>query len=472
MVSVMWFRRDFRLMDNKALYHALNNSEQLILIFQINPDQFICNSYNHRAFFSSLRHFKEQVDTYAHLQVFWGDPLISFRKLKNKLPEWNSIYFNSDETGYGSMRDQQVQQFFDEEQIKSFIYQDAYLHGSQEIKKNNNDYYQVFTPYYKKWIEREKESPINYSINFDNIYSDILFSEEEYLYNNFMKKIELIPNLEVGEKAALDKLEKFVTYDLVNYEKYRDYPNMNKTSRLSTHLRTGEISIRTVLEKVIYQKPSMGRDTFIKELCWRDFYNMIYSVYPNQKKQAIKKEYRHINWDNDFTNFEKWKNGETGYPIVDSAMRQLKETGWMHNRLRMIVASFLVKDLLIDWRFGEQYFQKMLIDYDPASNIGGWQWSASTGTDSVPYFRIFNPTNQSQKFDLTGNFIRKYIPELKNVSNELIHQPEKMTKEEQRKFKVLLGTDYPYPIVIHKERRKKAIQLYEDSKELSRLENK
>jgi len=135
MVSVMWFRRDLRLMDNKALYHALNNSEQLILIFQINPDQFICNSYNHRAFFSSLRHFKEQVDTYAHLQVFWGDPLISFRKLKNKLPEWNSIYFNSDETGYGSIRDQQVQQFFDEEQIKSFIYQDAYLQGSQEIKK-------------------------------------------------------------------------------------------------------------------------------------------------------------------------------------------------------------------------------------------------------------------------------------------------------------------------------------------------
>lgn len=259
-----------------------------------------------------------------------------------------------------------------------------------------------------------------------------------------MKKIELIPNLEVGEKAALDKLEKFVAYDLVNYEKYRDYPNMDKTSRLSIHLRTGEISIRTVLEKVIYQKPSMGRDTFIKELCWRDFYNMIYSVYPNQKKQAIKKEYRHISWDNDFTNFEKWRNWLS---IVDSAMRQLKETGWMHNRLRVIVASFLVKDLLIDWRFGEQYFQKMLIDYDPASNIGGWQWSAST-----------------------GNFIRKYIPELKNVPNELIHQPEKMTKEEQHK--VLLGTDYPYLIVIHKERRKKAIQLYEDSKELSRLENK
>ena len=282
-----------------------------------------------------------------------------------------------------------------------------------------------------------------------------------------MKKIELIPNLEVGEKAALDKLEKFVAYDLVNYEKYRDYPNMDKTSRLSIHLRTGEISIRTVLEKVIYQKPSMGRDTFIKELCWRDFYNMIYSVYPNQKKQAIKKEYRHISWDNDFTNFEKWRNWLS---IVDSAMRQLKETGWMHNRLRVIVASFLVKDLLIDWRFGEQYFQKMLIDYDPASIIGGWQWSASTGTASVPYFRIFNPTNQSQKFDLTGNFIRKYIPELKNVPNELIHQPEKMTKEEQHK--VLLGTDYPYLIVIHKERRKKAIQLYEDSKELSRLENK
>lgn len=183
-----------------------------------------------------------------------------------------------------------------------------------------------------------------------------------------------------------------------------------------------------------------------------------------KKNEAIQTNYRFIEWENNRNYFQKWQQGATGYPLVDAAMRQLKETGWMHNRLRMITASFLTKDLLIDWRWGEKYFEQMLIDYDPASNIGGWQWAASTGTDAVPYFRIFNPTTQSEKFDPSGNFIRKYVQELAGVPNKFIHQPEKMTVKEQTEFKLILGEDYSFPIVDHQERRKAAIARYEFSK--------
>ena len=213
-----------------------------------------------------------------------------------------------------------------------------------------------------------------------------------------------------------------------------------------------------------FAENSIGKQTFQKELCWRDFYNMIYKENPNQKTDPIKKEFQHINWNKSETDFQKWCQGQTGYPIIDAAMAQLNETGWMHNRLRMIVASFLIKDLLIDWRKGEKYFQQQLIDYSPASNIGGWQWAASTGTDAVPYFRIFNPVTQSEKFDASGTFIRNYLPALKELPDALIHQPWKMTELEESLYGVTLGKDYPHPIVVHKTARLKTLSAYEDSK--------
>lgn len=191
---------------------------------------------------------------------------------------------------------------------------------------------------------------------------------------------------------------------------------------------------------------------------------MIYATNPEQKEQSIKEDFRQIDWDNNEENFKKWAEGKTGFPIVDAAMRQMNETGWMHNRLRMITASFLVKDLLVDWRWGEKYFQKMLIDYDAASNIGGWQWAASTGTDGVPYFRVFNPTTQSERFDKDGSFIRKFVPELKSITDKKIHEPSKLTEEEQEEAGVIIGHDYPEPIVNHKRSRELAIQAFEESR--------
>lgn len=466
MKTVMWFRRDLRIQDNKALYYACENlgSDELVLLFQANPNQFIQDSPNHQAFFSSVQHFKETIDQQAHLQIQYGEPLELFERLKNELKDWNKIYFNEDTSGYGAVRDQEAIKFFHENEIESYAYQDAYLHGAKEIKKDDGDYYKVFTPYYKKWLEMIKETPLKVAYDAKTVYKKVLFSKDE---EKFKKMIEKIPEQQIsfGEESAEERLTKFIQADLEEYHQARDIPSLDQTSHLSRFLRTGEISMRTVWEKVQKVNKSQSRTTFQKELCWRDFYNMIYTSFPNQKDEPIQAKFKFVEWENDQEKFERWQAGKTGYPIVDAAMRQLKETGWMHNRLRMIVASFLTKDLLIDWRWGEKYFQQMLIDYDPASNIGGWQWAASTGTDAVPYFRIFNPTTQAEKFDKHGDFIREYLPELADLPDKYIHQPEKMTIEQQEEYGVILDDTYPKPIVNHKERRKKALATYESSKE-------
>lgn len=464
MTSVMWFRKDLRLSDNKALAKACEESEELILFFQLNPEQFIEGSPNHQAFFSSVAYLKKQIDQHRHLHVHFGNPKDSFKELLKAVPEITDIYFNTDETGYGATRDQEMRTFFKEQKIQVHEFMDGYLHGAREITRNGN-YYKVYTPYYKKWIEQVKESPIEVNLSKTTVKSQLIFEKEEARFKTFCEQLPVLDDQPLGEAYAIERLKKFVKEDLKVYDQKRDIPEADQTSRLSRHLRTGEISIRTVWQAVQKAPNSTGKTTFEKELCWRDFYHMIYVAFPKQKEESIQENYRYVEWENKRADFKKWQAGQTGFPIVDAAMRQLNETGWMHNRLRMITASFLTKDLLIDWRWGEKYFQQMLVDYDPASNIGGWQWAASTGTDAVPYFRIFNPTTQSEKFDPKGDFIRTFVPELKAIPNKFIHQPEKMTEAQQKEYGIQLGATYPLPIVDHKEQRKRALAKYEFSKE-------
>ncbi|MBF2587606.1 deoxyribodipyrimidine photo-lyase [Listeria marthii] len=461
MTSVMWFRRDLRVSDNKALYHA-SKEDDLILLFQVNPAQFITGSPSHQAFFASVAHFQQELAKTARLQIMFGDPMECLQQLKEAVPIWNKVFFNRDETGYGASRDAAAQQFFDERQIEVHAFHDSYLHSAEEVKKSPTEYYKIFTPYYKKWREEMKEMPLKVTLKPENIRKESLFPKYE---EQFAEIVHDLPVSDAGEQAANARLASFIKEDLTDYDKARDFPELDKTSHLSRYLRTGEISIRTIWQALQQTEATEGRATFEKELCWRDFYNMIYVSFPDQKNEPIQENYRYIEWENSRAFFKCWQEGQTGFPLVDAAMRQLKETGWMHNRLRMITASFLTKDLLIDWRFGEKYFQQMLIDYDPASNIGGWQWAASTGTDAVPYFRIFNPTTQSEKFDPAGKFIRKYVKELAHIPDKFIHQPEKMSEKEQNEYGLLVGKDYPLPIVDHKERRKLAIARYEFSKE-------
>ncbi|NSS82623.1 deoxyribodipyrimidine photo-lyase [Enterococcus faecalis] len=445
MKRVMWFRRDLRLQDNKALAHALQNSaaDELILLFQMNPQQFIQESANHNAFFASLASFKERIDQEAHLQIMVGEPLDLFSRLKRKLPDWQAIYFNEDTCGFGAKRDQQAMRFFEENNIQSFSFQDAYLHGSEEIKKNDGSKYQVFTPYYNKWKEAPKETPIPVSYTAEKIFSACLFPEEEAAYGEQIARIPLT-HYSVGEKTARRCLNTFIDQKLQSYENKRDFPYQDQTSHLSTFLRTGELSIRTIWQELASAPSSLSKETFKKELAWRDFYNMIYSTFPQQKEEVIQEKFRYIQWTNDPEMFVKWQKGETGYPIIDAAMRQLNQTGWMHNRLRMITASFLVKNLHID----------------------GWQWAASTGTDAVPYFRIFNPIIQSKKFDNDGQFIKKYVPELKQVPQKYIHQPNLMNEALQTQYHVHLGENYPKPIVDYASSKKQTLFLYEASKEI------
>ncbi|CAM3120974.1 cryptochrome/photolyase family protein [Leuconostoc rapi] len=467
--NVMWFRRDLRVFDNIALARAIENSNKILFVFHIDTYQLEKQpTVNQSSFFASVQQFKKHLkEQNIDLQIFYGELKDMFDYIKKQVPNWHDLYFNCDEHGYGSERDQDITKYCQENlHIRVHAAIDYNLHSAYEIKKPDGHYYQVFTPYFKRWMTLVKPKPIAIdlasisqehlafsTLEQDTMLSGLIYEQHSYAYDN-----------QIGEGKARQVLSDFIENKLAQYDQNRDVPSLNATSHLSRYLRTGEISIRTVYEAVRQSPDSDGRATFIKELCWRDYYNMIYATHPQQNESAIRPEFRQVRWRDDKIEFDDWQTGHTGFPIVDAAMRQLNATGWMHNRLRMVVASFLTKDLLINWQWGEAYFKQKLVDYDPASNIGGWQWAASTGTDSVPYFRIFNPTLQSKKFDPDGLFIKKYVPELKDLPSTKIHEPSKLSLIEQRRYQVTIGHDYPKPIVDHKMARISAIAAYEQSK--------
>jgi deoxyribodipyrimidine photo-lyase len=269
---------------------------------------------------------------------------------------------------------------------------------------------------------------------------------------------ETLSILRGGTKEAKKRMTLFKKY-IANYKEARDIPSLNQTSNLSPYIRMGNISVRDMI-RCSRENENPGSDTWLFEIIWRDFYQVILDVYPKVETHCFKLEYDKIEWMGNKSHFLLWCAGETGYPIVDAAMRCLNETGLMHNRLRMIVASFLTKTLLIDWTLGERYFAEKLLDYDMAANNGGWQWSASTGVDAQPYFRIFNPYNQSEKFDSQGEFIKLWCPELKYFSHKNIHYPHECDLVEQVEAKCFIGKDYPHPIVSYKIQKQKALEMF------------
>lgn len=469
--TLIWFRKDLRFDDNTAFNELLAQTKQedeRICLFQLNPTQFLKKSMNHGAFFKSLETFVHSAEEKGiPIHFLYGEVEDNFRALKEAFPEWDTIYFNKDERGYGRQRDEKMRLFFEEQSIVVYDYQDSHLLGVEEVTKSDGEPYKVFTPYFKQWQKQKKrayQKSKKSTLAFQRV-THPLFDEGQKAFQQIINEIELPIVYESGEAAAEKYLKVFINQRIHEYEAIRDFPALDETSKLSRFLRTGELSIRKVWQAVMTEPESDGRETFISELCWRDFYNMIYAENPDQKSKAIKEQYRTLSWSQSERHFDCWKKGETGFPIVDAAMKQLLETGWMHNRLRMIVASFLTKDLLINWQWGEKYFQELLIDYDAASNIGGWQWAASTGTDAVPYFRIFNPTTQSERFDAKGDFIRQYLPALKNVPNQYIHEPYKMPKAEQERTNCIIGKDYPEPVVDHRKMRPKILAFFKEPSE-------
>ncbi len=429
-VNIMWFRRDLRLHDNAALYHALKGNTPVIpiFIFDKNILDDLEDKKDRRIEFIRLaiEEMQEQlVKMSTSLEVFYDTPIEVFNNLLQKYII-EKVYTNADYEQYAIDRDRSVRELLQANNASLKIFKDQVIFDGREVLKDDKTPYTVFTPYSKKW-----KATIN-------VFFMKPYPTEKY-FNNFYKQGACtIPLLEsigfevTGEQFPSPKVPSNL---LKNYVQTRDYPGEERgTSHIGVHLRFGTISIRELANKAMELS-----DVYLNELIWREFYHSILWHFPHvRKEQAFKKEYDRIPWRYDEKDFEKWRKGQTGYPIVDAGMRELNETGYMHNRVRMITASFLTKHLLIDWRWGEAYFAKKLLDFDYAANNGGWQWSAGCGCDAAPYFRIFNPTTQAQKFDKDLKYIRKWVPELDSL-------------------------DYPQPMVKHEEARERALRIYKEA---------
>ncbi len=466
MRNILWIRNDLRLTDNTALIRAVNdayiNKRDLSIIFHINTDQLKPGEYSHDYFFSALNKLYLNLQK-IDLDIFflYGNVEESFNKFFDEFDDVYGIFLNKFERGYGFLRDNIVKDICFHKNVNFHSFFDKHIHSAEEVLKSDGSHYKVYTPYFNRWFYLDK--PLEEKLDMGKlkqVFRKIDARGELAEFHNILNSRETNFEDICGESLAIEMLEKFVEDKLYSYDTNRDYPFLMNTSQMSHFMATGQISIRTVYSYVHSQEDSVGKHTFIRELAWRDFYNMIYHYNTDQKNLEINKNYRNLDWQYDEEQFHAWKEGKTGFPLIDAGMRQLKKTGLMHNRLRMIVASFLVKDLLIDWRRGEDYFSRMLIDYDSASNIGGWQWAASVGTDASPYFRVFNPITQGKKFDKKGDFIRKFVKELESVPGKYIHEPYKYKERIEKECGIVIGRDYPEPIVSHKEQRQKAIDMF------------
>jgi deoxyribodipyrimidine photo-lyase len=420
-VSVFWFRRDLRLEDNHGLSEALKSPYPVlpIFIFDTKIVDVLANddariSFIHQeltAINSILKKHDSGVFTIK------DSPQQAWQKLLDKY-EIKSVYFNEDYEPYATSRDKQITSMLQKSGIEVQIIQDHVIFAKNEVLKGNRTPYTMYTPYKNKWRENFTDTKIKH------YYSDT--------FNKFLKQKFNLPSLnQLGFQKSTIKVSNYNLSKLGSYDDARDIPSMDATSYLSAHLRFGTISTRQVVKK------ALSHQTFLNELIWREFFIQILYHFPKVVHSNFKSKYDLIKWRNNKSEFEKWKSGQTGYPLVDAGMRQLNETGFMHNRVRMVTAGFLCKHLLIDWRWGEAYFAEKLLDYELASNNGNWQWAAGTGCDSAPYFRVFNPTIQVQKFDPKLDYIKKWVPELNSM-------------------------EYPNPMVDHKMARERAIQSYKD----------
>lgn len=457
-INIFWFRRDLRIDDNMALGKCILEGREILPIYIIENellDEAVISQPRILFLFSALMRLSEKLEKMnSKLFIYKGKPKTVIQTLCKQM-DVESIYFNRNYEPKELEVDREIWEKSKKKGIDIKSFKDQVLHERGEILKKDKTPYSVFSYYYKKWQSLEKDDckkiePFQ-TVQFTAI--------KECTLPDSVGFFTLSPEID---------FDFFLNNKLNGYAENRDYPYLDGTSKISAYLATGMLSVRKVYHSVRALSErgcvvkSQGIDTFIKQLAWRDFYYQILYHFTHVENGPFIKKFHAIKWDNDHRLFHHWCNGTTGIPIVDAGMRQLNQEGWMHNRLRMITASFLTKDLLIDWKWGEKYFKENLIDYDLPLNNGGWQWCASTGTDAQPYFRIFNPLTQSKKFDPNGQFIKKYIPELMQVEEKYIHQPFEMSERQQRQSGCMIGKDYPYPVVDHSEQRKKALKLYKD----------
>lgn len=425
-IAIFWFRRDLRLQDNAALDAALSSGCKVLPVFIFDTEILdkLPSKNDARVLFihQEVNKLKKQLEQIgSSLLVYHGKPISAFKIVKERFGEIDSVYANRDYDPYAINRDIEVQKYLEDSNVSFHTYKDHVIFEKDEVLKSDGTPYTVFTPYCKKWKE---------TLTTENLKS---FSSEAKLKNLTKIEPQYFSSLkEIGfNDFEFSFPEKYVDNDLLTqYGNQRDFPAERGTSRLGVHLRFGTISIRELTRQAMQHG-----EVFLNELIWRNFFIQIMAHFPYVAEGPFKKQYAFIPWRNNEKEFEKWCRGETGYPMVDAGMRELNKTGFMHNRVRMVTASFLTKHLLIDWRWGEAYFAHKLLDFELASNNGNWQWAAGTGCDAAPYFRVFNPEMQQQKFDPKGEYVNKWVPEAGTIA-------------------------YPSPMVDHKMARDRAIKTY------------
>lgn len=426
-VNIFWFRRDLRLEDNTGLYHALKAGLPVLPIFIFDTE--ILDKLENRTdarvefIYNALTEIDSELKQQgSSLLALDGKPVEVWKRI---IDEYNiaEVFTNHDYEPYALSRDSSVEAILKANGIKFNTFKDQVIFEKSEVVKPDGKLYSIYTPYSKTWRANLNEIDLK---EFSNAKAGTNF-------HKFKSKLPAIEELGF-KRAGINFPSKEIRKEIIkNYENTRDIPSVDGTSRLSVHFRFGTVSPRGLVKQAMNLN-----DVWLKELIWREFFMMILYHYPHSAVSSFRPEYDRIKWRNNEKEFEAWCNGETGYPIVDAGMRELNATGFMHNRVRMITASFLCKDLLIDWRWGEMYFADKLLDYEMSSNVGNWQWAAGTGCDAAPYFRIFNPASQQEKFDPELKYINKWVPEYGNFG-------------------------YVQPIVDHKFARERTLKVYKDA---------
>ena len=428
-VNIFWFRRDLRLDDNVGFYNALQSKNPVLPIFIFDSEilkKLPKDDARVSFIFETLQKMRiELQDNFeSSIAIYHGKPKTIFEEILNDFGV-EEVYTNHDYEPYARERDEEIKEFLSDKNVAFNTFKDQVIFEKNEVVKKDGDPYVVYTPYMRTWKEKFKEHNLT------------IYYTKSYL-SNLIEHTRL-PNLtlsDIGFKKSTQEITPYtVTPTLIQeYEETRNFPAKDATSRLGPHLRFGTVSVRKMIKKAIAEK----NEIFWQELIWREFFMQILWHFPETKDKAFKSKYDKIEWRNNEKEFDAWCKGETGYPLVDAGMGQLNETGFMHNRIRMLVGSFLCKHLLIDWRWGEAYFAEKLHDYEMASNVGNWQWVAGSGVDASPYFRIFNPTTQIKKFDKDLKYIKKWVPNYQELT-------------------------YPKEIVDHKEARERCLKVYKEA---------
>lgn len=420
--AIFWFRRDLRLEDNTGLFHALNNHEKVLPVFIFDTsilESLKTDDPRVSFIYKTLKKLHNQLrESGKSIRIFHGLPEEIWQKIITKY-DVEAVYANSDYEPYALQRDQHIKRLLAEKNIEFNLFKDQVVFEKNEIVKDNKSPYSIYTPFKNKWRQKVTSSHLtpvpSESLLHKMIDTDIPFPSME----------------ELSISVSSIKVKDFDLQAMFGYETHRDYPAKDTTSYLSPHLRFGTVGIRTLYTAALKAQS----ETFVNELIWREFFMQILFHFPQSVTRNFKPKYDGIVWRNKEEEFSKWCEGKTGYPIVDAGMRQLNKTGYMHNRVRMITASFLCKHLLIDWKWGEAYFAEKLLDFDLSANVGNWQWAAGTGCDAAPYFRVFNPYEQTKKFDPEWKYIRKWVDDIDELT-------------------------YPQPMVEHSMARKRALETY------------